>query len=80
MKRICVLFLTLVVLFFLGCGGYKAYMGLHGRSILLTPEIHENVVEDDACLACHHPDSDTDAPKTRHYKFTGCLKCHHDPI
>lgn len=80
MKTIAALFLTLGILFSIGCGGYNAYMGLHGASILRTPEIHENFSADRECLECHHPDSDTDAPKPRHYKFTGCLKCHNDPI
>ncbi|MBU0995061.1 MAG: hypothetical protein KJ737_21415 [Proteobacteria bacterium] len=71
-------FLLLSALLVAGCGGYKAYMGLHGPSIRNTPDVHENVSLDQECLECHHPDRETDAPKPRHYKFTGCLKCHNE--
>ncbi len=76
MKRIqsSVLYLCLAMM-----AGGCAYMGFHGPSVKLFPDIHAGVVEDSECLACHHPDSG-DAPPTPHPNFKGCLKCHQDNV
>jgi hypothetical protein len=63
-------------LFFLGCG-HMAYLGVHGRSIRLYPDIHESVEKDAQCLECHHPDNPV-GPVSPHPEFTGCIKCHND--
>ena len=63
-------------LFFLGCG-HMAYLGAHGKSIRLYPDIHEYVEKDAQCLECHHPDN-PDGPVSPHPDFTGCIKCHND--
>jgi hypothetical protein len=71
----------LVSFFALGGCAYKAYLGLHGSSIRLHPDIHESAASDSECLECHHPDAvGTEAPVTPHPKFKGCLKCHNDTI
>ena len=62
-----------------GCA-YRHYMGMHGPSIRSTLDIHEGITEDHECLECHHPDRDPVGPPTSHPQFTGCLKCHNDPI
>ncbi len=63
-------------LFFLGCG-HMAYLGVHGKSIRLYPDIHESVEKDAQCLECHHPDN-PEGPVSPHPEFTGCIKCHND--
>jgi len=62
-----------------GCA-YRHYLGLHGPSIKLYPDVHAQVTEDDECLECHHPDQDPEGPATSHPNFKGCLKCHNDDI
>ena len=62
-----------------GCA-YGHYMGLHGPSIRSSPEVHQGVRADADCLACHDPDRDPVGPPTSHPQFTGCLKCHDDPL
>jgi hypothetical protein len=62
-----------------GCA-YRYYLGMHGPSILNSPEVHEGVTEDSECLECHHPERDPEGPPTPHPQFTGCLKCHNDPL
>ena len=77
--------LTLVALAFAvsstGCA-YRYYLGLHGPSIGNMPEIHSEVMKDDAqCLKCHgQENSSGEAPPTSHPGFKGCLKCHNDPL
>ncbi len=68
--------LPVAVLVFSGCG-HLAYLGMHGRSIKLYPDIHESVEADAQCLECHHPD-DPQGPVSPHPVFTGCIKCHND--
>jgi len=76
-KAILVSMLTLSVL---GCSGYGAYLGLHGKSIQLHPDVHDSsMTEDSQCLECHHPDH-AEGPPTPHPGFTGCLKCHNDAV
>ncbi len=56
-----------------------AYLGFHGPSTRLYPDIHADVFEDSECLQCHGPDNDDpSSPTTPHPQFTGCLKCHDD--
>ena len=62
-----------------GCA-YRHYLGMHGPTIQRFPEVHEGAYRDDECLACHHPDRDPQGPPTSHPQFTGCLKCHNDPL
>lgn len=70
----------LAVMAVYGCA-YRYYLGMHGPSIRRYPEIHAGVSgDDDACLECHHPERDPSGPPTTHPDFTGCLKCHNDPI
>ena len=71
-----------LILLFLGCGAYRAYLGLHGPSIQAYPEIHKGVNKDKECLECHHPKNvkDSGAPSTPHPGFHGCLKCHNDKV
>jgi hypothetical protein len=68
-----------VLTLFGGCA-YGHYLGLHGPTIKATPEFHEDVVEDQACLSCHHPDENPTATPTSHPQFVGCLKCHNDSL
>lgn len=71
---------TLAVLAFLllsGCA-YRYYLGLHGPSNRLSPEIHQGVTADSECLKCHDPGNDPSGPPTTHPHFSGCLKCHTD--
>jgi hypothetical protein len=72
------LFFTGMALFFLGCG-HTAYLGMHGRSIRLYPDIHTSAVEDSQCLECHHPDN-PEGPACPHPDFKGCIKCHNDEV
>jgi hypothetical protein len=65
-----------VILFAFGCG-YKAYLGMHGTSVRLHPDIHKSVIKDSECLECHNPDNPK-GPPTPHPNFTGCIKCHDD--
>lgn len=76
MKQFYKLLLVLVILFVLaGC----AYLGFHGPSIRLYPDIHDGIYKDAECRQCHGPDNyDPSIPKTPHPDFTGCLKCHND--
>lgn len=60
-----------------GCA-YRYYFGMHGPTIRLTPEIHQNARTDRQCLKCHDPDGDPTGPPTTHPHFKGCLKCHND--
>ncbi|MCP4367638.1 MAG: hypothetical protein GY797_05930 [Deltaproteobacteria bacterium] len=64
-------------LFFIGCG-HLAYLGIHGKSIKSSPDIHQSAVTDEQCLECHHPDSEEEGPASPHPHFKGCLKCHND--
>lgn len=68
--------LTGATLVFLGCG-HMAYIGMHGRSIRLYPDVHESVVEDSQCLECQHPDNPK-GPASTHPNFKGCINCHND--
>ncbi len=76
-KRIIIYSIALVVLG--GCA-YRHYLGLHGPSVRNTPNVHEGVTEDAECLGCHHPDRNPMGPPTSHPQFSGCLKCHSDPL
>lgn len=76
-RRIQILFLILWLTNPAGCA-YRHYMGFHGPSIRLHPDIHEGVTEDQQCLECHHPDRNPVGPPTSHPQFTGCIKCHND--
>ena len=69
-------FLLGTVFLFLGCG-HMAYIGMHGKSIKLYPDVHDAVVEDAQCFECHHPDN-PQGPVSPHPEFTGCIKCHND--
>ena len=77
-KGIIRFFFTTMVLFLVGCG-HTAYLGMHGRSIRLYPEIHTSAVEDLQCLECHHPDH-PEGPASPHPNFKGCIKCHNDEV
>lgn len=70
--KIVVLLLFVLIIF--SC----AYMGFHGHSIKLHPDIHSGVTEDHECLDCHHPDKEPQGPPTPHPSFSGCIKCHND--
>lgn len=72
------LFKIAILLFSVSAVFSCAYMGFHGRSIKLHPDIHKGVSEDHECLECHHPDKEPQGPPTPHPKFTGCIKCHND--
>ena len=69
-----------VILVFLSSCAYRYYLGMHGPSIRSTPDIHSGVTADRECLECHDPDRDPVGPPTSHPQFTGCLKCHNDPL
>ncbi len=69
---------VLIVLVISGCS-YKAYMGMHGTSIKLYPDIHGDVADDKQCLECHRPDF-AEGPVTPHPDFKGCIKCHNDEV
>ncbi len=73
--------LTGIVLILLvsGCA-YRYYLGMHGPSIRQYPQIHAGFKTDAECLECHHPGRDPSGPATSHPQFTGCLKCHDDPL
>jgi len=64
----------------LGSCAYRYYLGMHGPSIRLFPDVHAGVTEDEQCLECHHPDRDPVGPPTSHPQFVGCLKCHDDAV
>jgi hypothetical protein len=75
------LFAVCLSILIMGGCAYRHYLGLHGPSIKLYPDIHEGITEDHECLECHHPDQDPyDGPPTSHPNFTGCLKCHNDGL
>ncbi len=76
-KRIILCGIALVVLG--GCA-YRHYLGVHGPSVLNSPDIHEGVTDDAECLSCHHPDMNPTGPPTSHPQFTGCIKCHSDAL
>ena len=77
LKKICCY--VALVLLFSGCA-YRYYLGMHGPSIRVFPDIHQGVTEDEDCLGCHHPDRDPEGPPTTHPGFKGCLKCHNDEL
>ena len=63
-----------------GCA-YGYYLGLHGPSIKLYPDEHEEEGSADyECLDCHRPAEGPDGPPTSHPRFSGCLKCHNDEV
>ena len=63
-----------------GCNGYRAYLGSHGKSVRLHPDVHESsFTTDRQCLECHHPDH-SQGPSSPHPGFKGCLKCHNDAV
>lgn len=68
--------LTAIATLFLGCG-HMAYLGMHGKSVKLFPEIHDDVMQDAQCLECHHPDNPK-GPVSPHPNFKGCINCHND--
>lgn len=74
-----ILFGSLILVVVTGCA-YRYYLGMHGPSIRNFPDVHEGVTEDSECLQCHHPERDPAGPPTSHPQFTGCLKCHNDPL
>jgi hypothetical protein len=74
-----ILLCGLILVILTGCA-YRYYLGMHGPSMSNFPDIHEGVTEDSECLKCHHPDWDSAGPPTSHPQFTGCLKCHNDPL
>lgn len=76
--QICYLIYPLIVLFLFSCG-IKAYLGLHGPSIKLHPDMHGDIKSSDDCLECHDP-ADPSAPPTQHKDLGGCLKCHNDEL
>ncbi len=76
MKNFCHLFLILTIVTVSSC----AYLGFHGPSILATPEVHSDATTDSECLECHHLNKEEDSPQTPHPEFTGCVKCHTDPV
>jgi hypothetical protein len=62
---------------------HRHYLGFHGPSIKLYPDVHEGVADDEECLECHHPDKqdeEASGPPPTHPNFTGCLKCHNDDV
>jgi len=72
------LLLTLAVLL-ITCGcAYRYYLGFHGPSTQLHPDVHHGVTQDNECLGCHHPDKNPIGPPTSHPEFIGCFKCHND--
>lgn len=75
LRRLCLLVLLITVT---GCA-YGYYLGLHGPTIRMYPDVHESATRDEQCLACHHPDH-AEGPPTSHPNFTGCLKCHNDDV
>lgn len=68
-----------LMLFASGCA-YRYYLGMHGPSIQKHPQVHADARTDQECLECHHPERDPSGPATTHPQFTGCLKCHNDPM
>ncbi len=74
-KKTLTLALFLLVASSSGCA-YRYYLGMPRPSINNTPDTHLGVKEDGQCLACHNPDTPTDAPPTSHPHFKGCLKGH----
>lgn len=66
----------ITLLFLYGCG-HKAYMGIHGKSIKSSLEVHDTVIQDSQCLECHHSDK-SEVPATPHPNFKVCIKCHND--
>lgn len=78
-KRLYTIIGLCLLLLIAGCA-HRYYLGMHGPSIRRYPEIHANVATDQECLECHHPDHNPTGPPTSHPHFTGCLKCHNDPL
>ncbi len=79
-KGFRIILLLMVFLPVFGCYGYRAYLGLHGKSIRLFPDEHEAVTEDRECLECHHPNNSEEGSPTPHPNFKGCINCHNDEI
>ncbi len=80
-KRALTLALLVVLTTSGGCA-YRYYLGMHGPSIINSPEIHTaSITEDVQCLECHSPKNHSgNAPITTHPNFTGCIKCHRGPV
>ena len=76
-SKMLVLLVSLSIPF--GCA-YRYYLGFHGPSIKLHPEVHDGLTQDGECLECHGPDSNSDGRPTTHPDFKGCLKCHNDEV
>ena len=74
-----IVLLALFITLFSNCA-YRHYLGFHGPSINLHPDIHSGFSRDTECLECHHPDKSGKGPQTSHFNFTGCLKCHADDM
>jgi hypothetical protein len=81
MKKTLTLVALALVVTSTGCA-YRYYLGLHGPTIRSLPDIHTEVIKDDAqCLKCHGAENTSgEAPSTSHPGFKGCLKCHNDPL
>ncbi|OQX14459.1 MAG: hypothetical protein BWK76_14670 [Desulfobulbaceae bacterium A2] len=62
-----------------GCA-YRYYLGMHGPSIRAFADVHQGAAQDKQCLECHDPKGDLSGPPSPHPQFTGCLKCHNDPL
>ena len=77
MKRIMSFLIIAAMLIICGCA-YRHYLGMHGPTMRVFPDLHEGVTEDRQCLDCHGPDNDPQGTATSHPGFKGCLKCHND--
>ena len=80
MKTVRQFFLSILILAVMTGCAYRHYLGMHGPSIRSAPDVHKGVTEDVECLECHHPARNPTGPPTTHPQFTGCLKCHNDPL
>ena len=78
MKKQKLLAILVLAFSLIGC----AYLGLHGKSIRNSLDIHAGIQADADCRSCHAPENaqEAEAPATSHAKFKGCLKCHNDEL
>jgi hypothetical protein len=80
MKSLFKIFFLVVFLITAIACAYRPYLGLHGPSIKLYPDVHEGVNQKTQCFECHDPDNNSSRSPTHHASFKGCLKCHNDDV
>ena len=62
MKKCTLIVVLCGFLLLISSCAYRHYLGLHGPSVKLYPDVHEGVTDGKECLECHHPDKEPTGP------------------